>query len=349
MKTSIVGFPGLGIENFKLKNVAFEIFGREVMWYGIIITLGIISAFFYASYRAKHNENIKTDDVLDYAIFLVLFGVIGARLYYVFTKFDSYKGENLKETLYNIVAVWEGGIAIYGAIIAGFIALVIVSLVKKIKLGKALDMIAPGVMLGQLIGRWGNFFNGEAYGWSAGVEKLPWRMYLDGAYYEKIVNGKIEKVFVDFVHPTFLYESLWNLVGFIIINLVYKKKKFDGQIFFMYISWYGFGRMFIEGLRTDSLYLGDFRISQLVGFFCFFFGFAFLVSMLIVTALRNRDMRKNAPVLEAVTVQGEQVKATEEETKTTEAKEDEAHSSNEANAEEGGFDISAAHAEEDNE
>ena len=347
MKTSTIGFPGLGIDNFKLDNVSFKIFGREIMWYGIIITIGILSAFFYACYRAKHNEHIKTDDVLDYAIFLVLFGVVGARLYYVFTKFDTYKGESLKDTLYNIIAVWEGGLAIYGGIIAGFIALVIVSLVKKIKLGKALDMIAPGVMLGQLIGRWGNFFNAEAYGWSNGVEKLPWRMYLEGAYYEKLVNGKTEKVFVDYVHPTFLYESLWNLLGFIIINLVYKKKKFDGQIFFMYISWYGFGRMLIEGLRTDSLYWGSFRISQLIGFFCFFIGFGLLVSMLIVTGLRNRDEKKNSKKLEAVTV-NEAPSISEDGLNTSDDRNEteENITSNELRAEESGFDISAAHSDD---
>ncbi len=275
-KTTYISFPGLGVDEFRVDNVAFTVFGHPIMWYGIIITLGIISAFLYVSYRAKHNEKIKNDDVLDYAIYLVIFGIIGARLYYVFTKFDSFKGDNFGDTLYNIIAVWEGGLAIYGGIIAGFIALVAVSLIKKIKLGKALDMIAPGVMLGQLIGRWGNFCNAEAFG---SETSLPWRMGLRDISEKSAV----------YVHPTFLYESLWNLLGFVIINITYKRKKFDGQIFLMYISWYGFGRMFIEGLRTDSLYVGDFRISQLVGFFCFFFGLALLIAMLIVTHLRKKE------------------------------------------------------------
>ncbi len=274
-KTTYISFPDLGIDEFAVRNVAFSIFGRNIMWYGIIITIGIICAVAYATFRAKRNEGIKSDDVLDYALYLVIFGIIGARLYYVFTKFSDFKGKSFGDTLYNIIAVWNGGLAIYGGIIAGFIALITVSLIKKIKPGKALDMIAPGVMIAQSIGRWGNFFNAEAHG---GVTSHPWRMGLRDA----------SQTVAEYVHPTFLYESLWNLIGFIIINLVYKKKRFDGQIFLMYISWYGFGRMFIEGLRTDSLYVGDFRISQLVGFFCFFFGAALLVSMLIITHIRKK-------------------------------------------------------------
>lgn len=276
-----ISFPGLGIDEFRVNRVAFSLFGRDVMWYGIIITLGIVLAFLYVNYRAKKNEGIKTEDVLDYAIYLVLFGVIGARLYYVLTSFDDYKADTVGQTISNIVAVWEGGLAIYGGIIAGGIALAIVSLIKKIKLGRAFDMVAPGVMIGQIVGRWGNFCNGEAYG---SETSLPWRMGIREA-------GETETIYV---HPTFLYESLWNLLGFLLINLVYKKKKFDGQIFFMYITWYGFGRMLIEGLRTDSLYVGDFRISQVVGFLCFFIGLAVLTAMAIVTALRKADRKKLA-------------------------------------------------------
>jgi phosphatidylglycerol:prolipoprotein diacylglycerol transferase len=273
---NFLSFPGLGIDEFRMEKAAFSIFGHEIMWYGIILTLGIVAAGLYALYRANKNEGIKTDDVLDYAIWLVICGIAGARLYYVFTSFDQYKGDGFFDTLKNIVAVWEGGIAIYGAIIAGAITLAIVSFVKKIKLGKAFDMVAPAVMLGQIIGRWGNFCNAEAHG---GETSLPWRMGIRP-------EGSEETTYV---HPTFLYESLWNLVGFLLINLFYKKKKYDGQILFMYITWYGFGRMLIEGLRTDSLYVGDFRISQVVGFLCFFFGAAILVAMEIVIRLRRRD------------------------------------------------------------
>jgi len=334
-ETNFLSFPGLGIGEFRMDRVAFSIFGRDIMWYGIIITLGIVAASLYALYRARKNEGIKTDDVLDYAIWLVVCGIIGARLYYVLTKFDTFKGETGWETLRNVVAIWEGGIAIYGAIIAGGTALAVVSLVKKIKIGKAFDMAAPAVMLGQLIGRWGNFCNAEAYGRDT---SLPWRMGIRP-------DGETETIFV---HPTFLYESLWNLTGFVLINLFYRKKKYDGQIFFMYITWYGFGRMLIEGLRTDSLYVGDFRISQVVGFLCFFFGAAVLVAMRIVCHLR----KKEAASLVAETVgEAETVTApitTGEETESIiEADNEEPQPSSDAPAE--SFDISAVYGDDEDE
>ena len=271
-----ISFPGLGIKEFALDPQAFELFGRPVMWYGVIISFAMILAVLYVLYRAKHNENIKQDDVFDYAIWAVLSGVIGARIYYVATKFEDYKAETALETFKNCIAIWEGGIAIYGGIIGGLLAVIAVSYAKKIKLGKALDMIAPSVMIAQAIGRWGNFCNAEAHG---GPTSLPWRM--------GIRND--ENPTTIFVHPTFLYESLWNVLGFVLINLFYKKKKFDGQIFVMYLTWYGFGRMLIEGLRTDSLYVGPFRISQVIGFLCFFIGLCFLTAMEIVQRLRKKE------------------------------------------------------------
>lgn len=299
-KTTFISFPGLGIDEFKVGNVAFTLFGHNIMWYGIIITFGIILAFLYVNYRAKHNEHISEDDVLDYAIYLVIFGIIGARLYYVLTRFNSYKDVTLLKTLRNMVAIWEGGLAIYGGIIAGFITLLIISHIKKIKAAKALDMIGPAVMLGQLIGRWGNFFNAEAFGRET---NLPWRMGL----------RDISEQTATCVHPTFLYESLWNLIGFIIINLFYKKKKYDGQIFIMYITWYGFGRMFIEGLRTDSLYVGNFRISQVVGFLCFFFGSALLITFMIVNKITPDDSETPSEAIAAADEAAETVKKTFEE------------------------------------
>ena len=276
-----ISFPGLNIEEFPLNRVAFSLFGRDIMWYGVIITCGIILAGLYAHYRGKNVEGITTDNILDYVIYLVIFGVIGARLYYVFTKFESFKADSFWDTLYNVIAVWEGGLAIYGGIIAGAIALIVVSLIKKINVFRAFDMAAPAVMIGQILGRWGNFFNAEAYG---SETTLPWRMGIRPANSNSTI----------YVHPTFLYESLWNLIGFLIIHLLYKHKKFNGQIFLMYLSWYGFGRMFIEGLRTDSLYVGEYRISQVVGFLCFFFGAAILVGMLIVSHLRKLDTVKES-------------------------------------------------------
>lgn len=268
-----ISFPGLGIEPFQLNKVAFSVFGRDVAWYGIIICTGIILAVLYSVFRAK-TEKIKSDDIIDLAFFLVLFGIIGARLYYVIFEFDNYlvtgKGflQNVLGTLKNAVAVWEGGLAIYGAIIAGFLTIVVYCKIKKIRLLKLVDVAAPAVMIGQIIGRWGNFVNIEAYGTETA---LPWRMGI-------LTNLGDHGFIGDFVHPTFLYESLWNLLGFLLANLIYRKKKFDGQIFFFYMGWYGFGRMIIEGLRTDSLMIGEtLRVSQLVGALTFIAGMVFTI------------------------------------------------------------------------
>lgn len=280
-----ISFPGLGIKEFKLNPIAFEIFGKPIAWYGIIISFAMILAVLYVLYRAKRSDCIKQDDVFDFAIWAIPLGIIGARLYYVLMQLDEYKGKPFIE----YIAIWKGGIAIYGGIIGGALGILIASRIKKIKPLKFFDMVAPAVMIAQAIGRWGNFFNGEAYGWSKGVEKLPWRMGLEDAYRTEIVNGVEKTIPLEFVHPTFLYESLWNILGFILINLFYKKKKYDGQILVMYLTWYGFGRMLIEGLRTDYLGTDSFRISQVVGFLCFFIGICILTAMEIVRHLRKKD------------------------------------------------------------
>lgn len=293
METTTVSFPGLGIDEFTMNKIAlsFQLFGKdiEIRWYGILITLGIILAIVYASWRAKQ-ENISTDDLLDMGIFAIIFGVIGARTYYVLTYgISNFVVKNadgkikLWDTFVSIIGVWNGGIAIYGAIIAGALAIYFVCRHKKINFLKAFDAIILGVMIGQILGRWGNFVNGEAHGGVVNsTSPLYWlRMGLQNNY------GKMS-----YVHPTFLYESLWNLVGFVIIHFIYKKKKFDGQIFLMYVTWYGFGRMLIEGLRTDSLMVGVFRISQVVGFLCFVVGTALLIRGFILArrvACENAD------------------------------------------------------------
>ena len=256
-----VSFPGLGIGEFSFNKVAFSIGSIEVRWYGIIMVTGIILAFLYAYYRSKH-EGVSFDDLLDYTLITVISGVVGARLYYVITSDEQY-------TFAEVFQIWNGGIAIYGAIIGGAAALLGVSLYKKIKWQKVFDMVCPGVMIGQIVGRWGNFFNGEAYGEAPTPDNFLYFMRME-LRHEGWANTYV-------CQPTFLYESLWNLLGFIIINALYKKKKYDGRVFLMYITWYGFGRMLIEGLRTDSLMVGSFRISQVVACLCFVVGTAFLV------------------------------------------------------------------------
>lgn len=258
---SQISFPGLGIEPFSLDSVAFRIGKVTVAWYGVIITLGIVLAVSYVIWRASH-RGIKADTILDIALLTVPCGVVGARLYYVLTSLDRF------HSLGDVFDIRSGGLAIYGGIIGGAIAVIIMARVKKINFFALADMIMPAVLIGQILGRWGNFFNAEAYG---GVTELPWRMglYKGGEWI--------------YVHPTFLYESLWNLLGFVLINLFFglKKdqthKKYDGQIFLMVFTWYGFGRMLIEGLRTDSLYVGPFRISQVLGLVFFLIGAGLLL------------------------------------------------------------------------
>ena len=291
---SKIAFPGLGIGEFDLNNMAFDlgeilsIFGKKdasfpVFWYGIIITCGIIIAFLYANYRGKY-ESIKSDNITDVALWTVIIGVIGARLYFVLTKLDSFipKGEfNLVEFFKNVINLRNGGLAIYGGIIAGALTIIVVTTIKKINFLKLMDMAAPGVMIAQALGRWGNFCNGEAFGGLVEEGHPLYFMRMGLSSNNTIYTFKtLDMVYV---HPTFLYESLWNLAGFILINIFYKKKKFNGQIACMYLAWYGFGRFFIEALRTDSLYVPgtEIRVSQMVGMLCFIIFGAALVAGLI--------------------------------------------------------------------
>lgn len=296
MTEVIISFPGIGIDAFSIDKVAFELpffGGLEVRWYGIILTLGIIAGLCYALYRTK-TEGISADDIMDYALWTVVLAIIGARLYYVLTTLKDSAGNWNYHSFTDVIAIWNGGIAMYGSVIGGALALIIVSRIKKYnknQMLKVFDMVAPGVMLGQVIGRWGNFVNGEAHGVETS-ENFFLRMGLMGAADTDYPFRMV------YYHPTFLYESLWNLIGFVLINLLYKKKKFDGQIVLMYLAWYGFGRMFIEGLRTDSLYIGVFRISQVVGFLCFAICTALLVYFLIRSRRGELDTEEYVPVYE---------------------------------------------------
>ncbi len=257
-----VSFPGLGIDEFKIKSVAVEnLFGvdaLDIRWYAIIICTGIILAFLYFFNRAKRTELLVEDDVLNATLIAVPLGIVGARFLYVITNLDDY------DTFLEMINIREGGIAIYGGIIFGALALWGYTKFKKLKTLKFFDAICPGVMIGQLIGRWGNFTNGEAYGIGYGVEKLPWRMTVQ--HWNMVGDEIVPKAQKYITHPTFLYESLWNLLGFVIANVLYKKKKFDGQIFLFYVAWYGLGRGFIEFLREDSLLVFGQKLMVYLGF-----------------------------------------------------------------------------------
>lgn len=275
---NIISFPNLGIGEMKINETAFTVFGKNVQWYGIIVTCAIIAAVLYVYFRAKQ-KNIVTDDFLDLAIFIVVFGVVGTRLFYVLTSLDQY------DSFWDVFKIWEGGLAIYGGIIGGSIAAISVLLYKKMNVPKFFDWLAPAVMLGQMIGRWGNFVNGEAYGSVEFFDFFGARFDItslsENNPFLMIVNGKA-------CQPTFLYESLWNLIGFILINIFLNRRKYDGQAALWYLSWYGFGRMFVEGLRTDSLYTGSLRASQLIGLLCF----VICVSALVVLKIKKHRCDK---------------------------------------------------------
>ena len=295
--STTVSFPGLGIGEFSVDRVAFSLFGKPIYWYGVIIMLGIVAAVIHVIVRSKR-EGFTVDDVMDFGIFTVLFGVLGARLYYVVTTLDTHEYKNIIDVL----AVWEGGLAIYGGIIAGCTALVLTAARKKINPLKVMDATGPGVMLAQAIGRWGNFMNGEAFGYEVaeGSALYPFRM---GPISEYTHTGNE----MHFYHPTFLYESVWNIVGFVIICFLYRKKKFNGQVALMYFAWYGFGRMLIEGLRTDSLMLGSLRVSQVVGLLCAVGGAALVIFGRVYYYRKS----KAAVAVSAETEQPDETKETE--------------------------------------
>ncbi len=238
MEHTIV-FPNLGLE-FTLNRVACNVFGKDIYWYGIIICVGFILAALYVNARTK-DFGITSDNLTDCLIICVPLGIICARIYYVVFEW-SYYAEHPDE----IIAIWKGGIAIYGGIIGTLIGLYVYSRVKKLSFASLCDLAAFGLLIGQCIGRWGNFVNGEAHG---GPTTLPWGMTIDNQ---------------SMVHPTFLYESLWNLIGFVLLHFYSKKRRFKGEMALLYVAWYGAGRAWIEGLRTDSLYIGSMRVSQLL-------------------------------------------------------------------------------------
>lgn len=246
MRDAIISFPALGLE--LNPPAGFELFGRTIYFYGVVIALGFMLAILYCNKRAPR-FGLTEDNVLDVILWALPLGIVGARAYYVIFNFDLYAGGPISE----IFMLREGGLAIYGGIIAGVITAVIVCRVKRISIPAFLDVGAYGLLIGQMCGRWGNFFNREAFG----TETELWtRMGLTTG------SGTV------YVHPTFLYESLWNLVGFVLLHLYASKgkRKFDGEIFTLYVLWYGIGRFMIEGLRSDSLYIGStgIRVSQLL-------------------------------------------------------------------------------------
>ena len=255
-----VSFPKLGLE-FTVDRVAFSIGPLNITWYGLIIAAGILLAMCFAFYQCR-KFGIIADKLMDAALGGVVGGIIGARLYYV-----AFRWEDYKDNLSAIFQTWEGGMAIYGGLIGGLIVGLLVAKLRHIRILPALDITVMGFLIGQSIGRWGNFVNIEAFG---GNTDLPWGMtssvitsYLR-EHYSDLTNLGMTIDPTAPVHPTFLYESLWCALGFVLLFLYSKRRRFDGEIFLMYSAWYGVGRFFIEGLWTDSLLIGSIRVSQLV-------------------------------------------------------------------------------------
>ena len=253
-----ISFPSLGIDIDPVR--AFDIGPLSIHMYGIIIAFGLVLAVVYAMRRAPQ-FGLTEDHVLDGVLWVTPFAFLCARAYYCAFSWEMY-ADNPISVLY----IWQGGIAIYGGVLGAVAGILVFCRVKKISLGATLDLVLLGFLIGQAIGRWGNFFNREAFG----AETDTWlRMGL----YDTITGT------VTYHHPTFLYESVWNALGFVVLHFLSKKREYDGQIALGYAAWYGLGRFFVEGLRTDSLYLPgtELRVSQLLAAVSFFAAAAVLV------------------------------------------------------------------------
>lgn len=259
-----------------MNRILFSIGPITIYWYSITMLIAVLVGIYLAMLESKkQGMHSFISDLISY---IIIFGIIGARLYYIIFNFDSYKNDIL-----SIFKIWEGGIAIYGAIIGGLLAIIYFARKRNQSIIQTTDIIVPGLLLSQSIGRWGNFFNGEAHGTSVTLEFLK-SLYLP----DFIINGMY--INGSYYHPTFLYESLWCLLGFIILIVIRKlTKRKNGIMTFGYFIWYGTGRLFIEGLRTDSLYLGNYRISQIVSIILILFG---IIGIIIKLVKGNKNERK---------------------------------------------------------
>ena len=243
---SWISFPGLNFEWNPLKS--FPFLGLDIHFYGVIIAFGLMLAVVYGLRRSKQ-FGLTEDHLIDGVLWVVPFAILCARAYYCIFSWNKEFAHDPISVLY----IWNGGLAIYGGVIGAVIGVIVFCKVKKISIGATLDLVAIGFLIGQAIGRWGNFMNREAFG-----DPVSQDFFLAMGLY----NTKLGQF--QYFHPTFLYESLWNGAGFVILHFLSKKRQYDGQMALGYVAWYGLGRAFIEGLRTDSLWWGPFRVSQLL-------------------------------------------------------------------------------------
>lgn len=273
-----VSFPGLGINDLVINRVAFSIGSFNVYWYGILIATGLLLAAVYAYVNADR-FGVDRNKLFDCVIVGIITAVIGARAYYVLSEWDRYAGD-----WGEIFNIRDGGIAIYGAIIGGLAGGLIMAKIRKHKFLPLLDIAMIGFLIGQAIGRWGNFFNQEAFGRETDT---LFRMISENT----VIDGKVVAV-----HPCFLYESVWCALGFVFLHIFNRKfQKYHGEIFYLYLVWYGFERMIVEGLRTDSLYWTvfgvTFRASQVLSAILFVVG----IVMLIINRNKDDGMRNYQP------------------------------------------------------
>ena len=245
---SVISFPSLGISVNPPRSISLG--PLNIYFYGIIIACGLVLAVLYCMNRSKE-FGIKEDDILDGVLWVTPFSICCARAYYCIFAWQEYAADPI-----SVLYIWNGGLAIYGGVIGALIGVSVLCKLKKIKLPAMLDLVLLGFLIGQSIGRWGNFMNREAFG-------APTDSFFRMGLYNT-VTGQTE-----YYHPTFLYESVWNLCGFVLLHFLSRRRKYDGQIALCYAAWYGLGRCIIEGLRMDSLYWGSFRVSQvLAGISC---------------------------------------------------------------------------------
>lgn len=284
MDYNTVSFPGLGIGEFTIDPTAFSITENfTIEWYAIIICVGILAAYFVCDRLAKR-FSVKNDDILDVLLFALPGGFIGARVWYILGDLESF------DSFYDMIAVWNGGLAIYGGIIFGCLTAYFVCRYKKISFLNMLDLGGIGFMIGQIIGRWGNFANVEVFGVQT---DLPWRM------------GVGVNCIAEYVHPLFLYESLWNLLGLLLIFAYMDSRKFKGEIFLMYTAWYGVGRAWMEPLRDTSYNLKIFglRVNMILAIVMAVAAVALIVYVRVrkpaALMIDRADLAEQGPVYEA--------------------------------------------------
>ena len=264
-------FPGLGLE-FTIDRVAFSLFGFHIYWYGVIIAAGFLLAVVYCC-RVAPRFGVDQEKLLDMLFFAVPLAIVGARAYYVLFDLSRFRAPDGSLDWGAVVRIHDGGLAIYGGVIAAVATVVVFCRVRRINAWSLMDVGAYGLLIGQAVGRWGNFVNVEVFG---RVTDVPWRMcgepianwlwsnghISDADTYNAILDGSLG------VHPTFFYESAWNVLGLVLLILIGKRwRRCDGQIFLSYVAWYGIGRAIIEGIRTDTLFFFNtpLKVSQLLG------------------------------------------------------------------------------------